>query len=60
MENLTLEEIEKILSYKDRGTKTELWDYLCDYLSEEGYLDPFDDEFDDTIEEVRNIFDKLV
>ena len=59
MENLEAN-IEKILSYKDGLSKRKLWDYLCDYLSEDGYLDPFDEDFDDTIEEVRNIFDKLV
>jgi hypothetical protein len=62
MESELKDKIIKILSYKDSGSKTQLWDYVCDYLTDELYWDLDDDDApsEEQIEEVRNIFDKLV
>lgn len=60
---MTNEQMEKILDKCDKNlSKNELWDWLCDYLTDELYWDLGDNisPADKQIEEVRNTFDKII
>jgi hypothetical protein len=58
------EQMEKIISYCDKQlSKKELWNWVCDYLTEEMYWDLEDGEISPTdkqIEEVKNVFNKII
>jgi hypothetical protein len=58
------EQMQKIISYCDKQlSKKELWNWVCDYLTEEMYWDLEDGEIspnDEQIEGVRIIFNKII
>jgi hypothetical protein len=61
---MTNEQMKKIISYSDKQLlKEELWDFVCDYLTEEMYWDLDDNQTgptDEQIEEVKNIFNQTI
>ena len=60
---MTLEQMEKILDRCDKSlSKTKLWDWVCDYLTDEQYWDLEDTigPSDEQLEKVRNVFDKII
>lgn len=60
---MTEQQMEKIISYCDKQlSKEELWDWVCDWLTDDLYWDGDGSVAppDEQIEEVRIIFDKVV
>lgn len=60
---MTNEQMEKILAkYDGYLSKTKLWDWVCDYLTDEQYWDLEDSisPTDEQIEEVKSVFNKII
>ena len=64
LQNINITHLQKIIDYSPSNlSKKELWDWVCDYLTEEMYWEIDDDEIspsDEQIEEVKIIFNHLI